>query len=145
MNGRPLTIGWLAANAPALLESWFPGTEGGDAVADVLFGKVDPGGKLPMSFPRDVGQIPISYNELPTGRPFDPANKYTSKYLDVPNAPQYPFGYGLSYTTFSLSNLRMSSSSIRTTGSLSVSADITKTGSRGGDDVVPLYIHESTR
>ena len=143
MNGRPLTIDWLASNAPALLESWFPGTEGGDAVADVLFGKVDPGGKLPMSFPRNVGQIPISYNELPTGRPFDPANKYTSKYLDVPNAPQYPFGYGLSYTTFSLSNLRMSSSSIRTTGSLSVSADITNTGSVAGDDVVQLYIHES--
>jgi beta-glucosidase len=143
MNGRPLTIDWLASNAPALLESWFPGTEGGDAVADVLFGKVDPGGKLPMSFPRNVGQIPISYNELPTGRPFDPANKYTSKYLDVPNSPQYPFGYGLSYTTFSLSNLRLSSSSIRTTGSLSVSADITNTGSVAGDDVVQLYIHES--
>ena len=99
MNGRPLTIPWLADNAPALLESWFPGTEGGDAIADVLFGKVNPVGKLPMSFPRNVGQIPISYNELPTGRPYDPNNKYTSKYLDVPNTPQYPFGYGLSYTT----------------------------------------------
>ena len=110
MNGRPLTISWLADNAPALLESWFPGTEGGNAVADVLFGKVNPGGKLPMSFPRNVGQIPISYNELPTGRPYDPNNKYTSKYLDVPNTPQYPFGYGLSYTTFALSNLHVSSS-----------------------------------
>ena len=103
MNGRPLTIDWLAANAPALLEAWYPGTEGGDAVADILFGKVDPSGKLPMSFPVNVGQIPISYNELPTGRPYDPTNKYTSRYLDAPNAPQYPFGYGLSYTTFSLS------------------------------------------
>ena len=84
MNGRPLTIPWLAGNAPALLEAWFPGTEGGDAVADALFGTVDPGGKLPMSFPRNVGQIPISYNELPTGRPYDPNNKYTSKYLDAP-------------------------------------------------------------
>ena len=102
MNGRPLTIDWLASHAPALLESWFPGTEGGNAVADVLFGKVDPGGKLPMSFPRDVGQIPISYNELPTGRPYDPNNKYTSKYLDVLNTPQYPFGFGLSYTKFAL-------------------------------------------
>ena len=143
MNGRPLTIGWLADNAPALLEAWFPGTEGGDAVADVLFGKVDPGGKLPMSFPRNVGQIPISYNELPTGRPFDPNNKYTSKYLDVPNTPQYPFGYGLSYTTFSLSKLGLSASSISTSGSLTVHADISNTGSVRGDDVVQLYIHES--
>ena len=120
MNGRPLTIPWLADNAPALLESWFPGTEGGNAVADALFGNVDPGGKLPMSFPRNVGQIPISYNELPTGRPFDPNNKYTSKYLDVPNTPQYPFGYGLSYTSFSLSNLRLSSGSVSAGGAIQV-------------------------
>ena len=143
MNGRPLTIGWLADNAPALLEAWYPGTDGGSAVADVLFGKVDPGGKLPMSFPRDVGQIPISYNELPTGRPYDPNSKWTSRYLDVVNSPQYPFGYGLSYTTFSLSNLRLSASSIPTRGSLTVSADITNTGSVAGVDVAQLYIHES--
>jgi beta-glucosidase len=143
MNGRPLTIGWLAANAPALLESWYPGTEGGDAVADVLFGKVNPGGKLPMSFPRDVGQIPISYNELPTGRPDDPNNKFTSKYLDVANTPQYPFGFGLSYTTFALSNLHLSASSIARSGTLTVTAQITNTGTRTGDDVVQLYIHES--
>ena len=121
MNGRPLTIPWLADNAPALLEAWYPGTEGGDAVADALFGKIDPGGKLPMSFPRNVGQIPISYNELPTGRPADPTNKYTSKYLDVDNTPQFPFGYGLSYTTFSLSNLHLSSSHIGRNGSVTVS------------------------
>src|ERR1035437_3140447 len=142
MNGRPLTIGWLADNAPALLESWFPGTEGGDAVADVLFGKVDPGGKLPMSFPRNVGQIPITYNELPTGRPYDPNNKYTSKYLDVVNTPQYSFGFGLSYTTFALSNLHLSASSVARTGALTVTADITNTGTRTGDDVVQLYIHD---
>jgi beta-glucosidase len=143
MNGRPLTIGWLARHAPALLESWFPGTEGGNAVADVLFGKVNPGGKLPMSFPRNVGQIPISYNELPTGRPYDPNNKYTSKYLDVPNTPQYPFGYGLSYTTFSLSNLHLSASSIATSGTLTVTAQLTNTGAVAGDDVAQLYIHEA--
>ncbi|HVV19685.1 MAG TPA: beta-glucosidase BglX, partial [Pseudonocardiaceae bacterium] len=143
MNGRPLTLGWVADNAPALLETWYPGTEGGDAVADVLFGKVDPGGKLPMSFPRDVGQIPISYNELPTGRPADPNNKYTSKYLDVPNTPQYAFGYGLSYTSFTLSNLRLSAKSIHGNGKLTVTADVTNTGSRAGDDVAQLYIHES--
>jgi beta-glucosidase len=142
MNGRPLTLGWVADNAPALLEAWFPGTEGGNAVADVLFGKVNPGGKLPMSFPRNVGQIPISYNELPTGRPADPNNKYTSQYLDVPNSPQYPFGYGLSYTTFSLSNLRLSAAGISPSGTVTVSADITNTGSVAGDDVAQLYIHQ---
>jgi beta-glucosidase len=142
MNGRPLTIGWLADNAPGLLESWYPGTEGGNAVADVLFGSVNPSGKLPMTFPRNVGQIPISYNELPTGRPADPNNKYTSKYLDVPNTPQYPFGFGLSYTTFQFSNLRLSSSSVGTHGSLTVRADITNTGTTSGTDVAQLYIHD---
>ena len=131
MNGRPLTIGWLADNAPALLESWYPGTEGGNAVADVLFGKVNPGGKLPMSFPRNVGQIPIFYNELPTGRPYDPNNKYTSKYLDVLNTPQYPFGYGLSYTTFALSNLHLSASGIPANGTLTVTADHHQHGHQG--------------
>jgi beta-glucosidase len=143
MNGRPLTIPWLADNAPALLEAWYPGTEGGDAVADVLFGKVNPGGKLTMSFPRNVGQIPIYYNELPTGRPFDPNNKYTSKYLDVPNTPQYPFGYGLSYTTFSVSGPHLSSTSIGPGGSVTVTGSITNTGSVTGDDVAQVYIHES--
>jgi beta-glucosidase len=143
MNGRPLTIPWLAANAPALLESWFPGTEGGNAVADVLFGKVNPGGKLPMSFPRNVGQIPISYNELPTGRPYDPNNKYTSKYLDVLNTPQYPFGYGLSYTTFAVSNLHLSAGRIPANGTLTVTADVTNSGTKTGDDVAQLYVHES--
>lgn len=143
MNGRPLTLGWVADNAPALLDAWYPGTEGGAAVADVLFGSVDPGGKLPMSFPRDVGQIPISYNELPTGRPFDPNNKYTSKYLDVANTPQYAFGYGLSYTTFLLSNLKISANAIPRNEKVTITADLTNTGSRAGDDVAQLYIHES--
>ncbi len=142
MNGRPLTIPWLAEHAPGLLEAWYPGTEGGNAVADLLFGKVNPSGKLPMSFPRNVGQIPISYNELPTGRPADPNNKYTSKYLDVPNTPQYPFGYGLSYTTFSLSGPRLSSTSVSRNGTLRVSDTITNTGSVAGSDVVQLYLHE---
>jgi beta-glucosidase len=142
MNGRPLTIPWLATKAPALLEAWYPGTEGGNAVADVLFGKVDPSGKLPMSFPVNVGQIPISYDELPTGRPFDPNNKYTSRYLDAPNAPQYPFGYGLSYTTFSFSNLH-APSSVSRNGTFHVSADITNNGSAAGTDVAQLYLHES--
>jgi beta-glucosidase len=142
MNGRPLTLGWVASHAPALLDAWFPGTEGGNAVADVLFGKVNPGGKLPMSFPRDVGQIPVSYNELPTGRPYDPSNKYTSKYLDVPNTPQYPFGYGLSYTAFAMSDLHLSARSISSSGALTVTADLSNTGAVAGDDVAQLYIHE---
>jgi len=142
MNGRPLTLGWVADNAPALLEAWYPGTEGGNAVSDVLFGKTNPGGKLPMSFPRNVGQIPLSYNELPTGRPADPANKYTSKYLDVPNTPQYAFGYGLSYTTFSLSDLHISGTSVSRSGRITVTADLTNTGSVAGDDVAQLYIHQ---
>ena len=141
MNGRPLTIPWLANNAPALLEAWYPGTEGGNAVADVLFGKVDPSGKLPMTFPVIVGQIPVSYNELPTGRPYSATNKYTSKYLDAPNAPQYPFGYGLSYTTFAFSNLQ-APSSVSSRGSVQVKANITNSGSVSGTDVVQLYLHE---
>jgi len=96
-----------------------------------------------MSFPVDVGQIPISYNELPTGRPYDPTMKYTSRYLDVPNAPLYPFGYGLSYTTFSLSSPQLSSPSVSANGPLTVSTTITNTGSVAGDDVVQLYLHES--
>jgi beta-glucosidase len=142
MNGRPLTIPWLANNAPALLEAWYPGTTGGDAVADVLFGKVNPSGKLPMSFPVNVGQVPISYNELPTGRPYDPNNKYTSRYLDAPNAPQYPFGYGLSYTTFAFGNLS-APSTVSSGGSFNVTADVTNSGSVAGTDVVQLYLHES--
>jgi beta-glucosidase len=142
MNGRPLTIPWLAENAPGLLEAWQPGTEGGTAIADVLFGSVNPSGHLTMSFPRDVGQIPISYNELPTGRPFDPNNKYTSKYLDVPNTPQFPFGYGLSYTTFKFSNLHVSPTSVSPRGTVTVSADVTNTGSVAGTDVAQLYIRD---
>ncbi len=142
MNGRPLTINWLSRNAPALLEAWYPGTQAGPAVADVLFGRVNPGGKLPVSFPRNVGQIPNPYNQPPTGRPFDAENKYTSKYLDVPNTPLYPFGYGLSYTTFELSNLSVSPESTAADGEIEVSADVTNTGSRRGDEVVQLYLRD---
>jgi beta-glucosidase len=143
MNGRPLTIPWLADNAPALLEAWYPGTEGGNAVADALFGSVGPGGKLTMTFPVNVGQIPISYDELPTGRPYDVTNKYTSKYLDAPNAPEFPFGYGLSYTSFTLTNLQLSSSTVSRDGTLTVKATLNNTGSSPGDDVPQLYVHES--
>jgi beta-glucosidase len=142
LNGRPLTIPWLADHASAILEAWFPGTEAGNAVADVLFGKVNPGGKLPVTFPRSVGQVPIYYNHKRTGRPPDEGNKYTSKYLDAPWTPQYPFGHGLSYTEFKLSELRVSATTIRPDGRLEVAVDVENVGRRPGDEVVQLYVRD---
>jgi beta-glucosidase len=142
MNGRPLTINWIAENTPAILETWFGGTQAGNAIADVLFGDVNPGGKLPVTFPRTVGQEPLYYNHKNTGRPPDAKNKYSSKYLDVSWTPLFPFGYGLSYTQFQLSNLRLSQRSIRPDGRLTVSVEVTNTGKRTGDEVVQLYIRD---
>jgi beta-glucosidase len=142
MNGRPLTIPWLADHASAIVEAWFPGTEAGNAVADVVFGKVNPGGKLPVTFPRTVGQVPIYYNHENTGRPPDANNKYTSKYLDVPWTPLYPFGHGLSYTEFKLSSLRLSQTRIRPDGRVLVSVDVENVGSHAGDEVVQLYVRD---
>jgi beta-glucosidase len=142
MNGRPLTINWVAENAPAILETWFAGTQAGNAIADVLFGDVNPGGKLPVTFPRAVGQVPLYYNHKNTGRPPDPNNKYSSKFLDVPVTPLFPFGYGLSYTRFKLTNLQLSAQSIRPDGSLTVSVELENTGKRAGDEVVQLYIRD---
>lgn len=142
-NGRPLTLQSTHDTATAVLEAWAPGVEAGNAVADVLFGAVNPGGKLPVSFPRAVGQIPIYYNHQNTGRPADPNNKYTSKYLDLPNGPLYDFGFGLSYTTFTISGLRLSSTRLsRRGGQIKVTADVSNTGDRSGDEVVQLYIHD---
>lgn len=142
-NGRPLTLSKVDAVAPAILEAWFPGTEAGNAVADVLFGKVNPGGKLPVSFPRAVGQVPIYYNHEPTGRPCDIASKYNSRYRDIDSCdPLYPFGFGLSYTTFSVSDLRLSRTTVSKNGSLSASVTVTNTGARAGDQVVQLYIND---
>ncbi|HKP88314.1 MAG TPA: glycoside hydrolase family 3 N-terminal domain-containing protein [Blastocatellia bacterium] len=142
MNGRPLTINWVAENAPAILETWFAGTEAGHAIADVLFGDTNPGGKLPVTFPRSVGQVPIYYNHKNTGRPPDPNNKYTSKYLDMAGTPLFPFGYGLSYTQFRLTNLRLSASRIRPDGRLTVSFEVENTGKRAGDEVAQLYVQD---
>jgi beta-glucosidase len=126
-----------------VLEAWFPGVEAGNAVADVLFGKVNPGGKLPVSFPRKVGQVPIYYNHEPTGRPCDPGVKWNSRYRDIASCdPRYVFGYGLSYTTFSITNLRLSASSVSRNKSLTAMVDVENTGGRTGDDVVQLYIHD---
>jgi beta-glucosidase len=142
MNGRPLTINWIAETAPAILETWFAGTQAGNAIADVLFGDVNPGGKLPVTFPRSVGQVPIYYNHKKTGRPPDPNNKYTSKYLDVPVTPLFPFGHGLSYTEFKLSNLQLSAKAIRPDGQIRAQVDLENTGKRAGDEVVQLYIKD---
>ena len=142
-NGRPLTLANVDASSPAILEAWFPGVEAGNAVADVLFGKVNPGGKLPVSFPRALGQIPIYYNHEPTGRPCDVTSKYNSRYRDLPSCdPLYPFGFGLSYTTFSVTNLRLSTQHVSKNGTVTALVDVANTGSRTGDDVVQLYIHD---
>jgi beta-glucosidase len=141
-NGRPLSIVWLAAEVPAILETWFLGTQMGHSVADVLFGDYNPGGKLPVTFPRTTGQIPIYYNRKNTGRPPAAGNKYTSKYLDVPWTPLFPFGHGLSYTTFAYDNLRLSAPAMRTADTLTVSVNVINTGERAGDEVVQMYIQD---
>src|SRR4029079_18704099 len=142
-NGRPLTLTNAAAESAAILEAWFPGIEGGNAVADVLFGKVNPGGKLPVSFPRVLGQVPIYYNHEPTGRPCDVTQKYTSRYRDLPFCdPLYSFGYGLSYTPFSISNLRLDRTTVGPNGHVRASVTVRNTGSRAGDEVVQLYLHD---
>jgi beta-glucosidase len=142
-NGRPLALEDLVGDTPALLEAWFPGVQAGNAVADVVFGKVNPGGKLPVSFPRRLGQVPIYYNHEPTGRPCNPDVKWNSRHRDIPSCqPLFEFGYGLSYTTFSITNLQLSSSGVSRHGHVSASVTVTNTGSRTGDEVVQLYIHD---
>ena len=143
LNGRPLALENVVDDAPAILEAWFPGVQAGPAVADVLFGKVNPGGKLPVSFPRRLGQVPIYYNHEPTGRPCNPDQKYNSRHRDIPScSPLFVFGHGLSYTTFEVSNLRLSSSTVSKNRSLQASVTVTNTGSRKGDEVVQLYLHD---
>ena len=144
MNGRPLDLRWETANADAVLETWFSGTEGGNAIADVLFGDYNPSGKLPMTFPRSVGQIPIYYNHLNTGRPFDHEhpNKYTSRYFDSQNGPLYPFGYGLSYTRFSVSDVQLSSPRMHKGDTLKARVTVKNTGKRAGETVVQLYLRD---
>jgi beta-glucosidase len=142
-SGRPLALEDIVEDAPALLEAWFPGVEAGNAVADVVFGKVNPGGKLPVSFPYRVGQVPIYYNHENTGRPCNKGVKWNSQHRDIPSCdPLFVFGHGLSYTTFEVSNLRLSSDSVAPDGSLTASVDVKNTGGRKGDEVVQLYIHD---
>jgi beta-glucosidase len=141
MNGRPLTIEKVDKQADAVLETWFLGTTAGDAIADVLFGDYNPSGKLPVTFPRNVGQIPIFYNHKNNGRPFS-EGKYTSKYLDVENTPLYPFGYGLSYTTFSYSEIKLNGSQMSLTNPIEATVTVTNTGEMFGEEVVQLYTRQ---
>ena len=142
--GRPLVFNWTAQHVPAILYTWWLGTEAGSAVADVLFGDYNPSGKLPMTFPRSVGQIPIYYDHFNTGRP--PKNdhdlNYVSSYIDLPNNPAFPFGYGLSYTTFSYSDITLSASAFKPGGSLQASVVVTNTGNYAGKETVQLYTRQ---
>ena len=138
VGGRPLTISWAAQHVPAILMAWVPGQEGGPAVADVLFGHTTPGGKLPLSFPRDVGQVPVYYSHKPSGgRTF-----WAGDYVEMPTTPLYPFGFGLSYSTFAYSNLRISSPQVDSRASVSISCDVSNTGRYEADEVVQLYVHD---
>jgi len=144
-NGRPLAIPELDKMAPAILETWFGGTEAGNGIADVLFGDVNPSGKITMTFPLNVGQIPIFYNSKNTGRPINPENpyeKFKSNYLDSPNTPLYPFGYGLSYTTFSYSDIKLNKESFMGDEKIVASVEVTNTGDQDGEEIVQLYVRD---
>jgi beta-glucosidase len=143
-NGRPMTIGWENDQATSILDVWFGGTEAGNAIADVLFGNYNPSGKLTTSFPRNVGQIPIYYNHMNTGRPFngEKFSKFKSNYLDVPNEPLFPFGYGLSYTSFSYSDVSITKSQISPSETLQAKVTITNSGNYDGEETVQLYIQD---
>jgi beta-glucosidase len=138
LNARPLDIAWASQHVPAILEVWYPGTEGGNAVADLLFGDANPGGKLPLSWPRSVGQIPIYYAHNLTQIPNDP----DTRYWDSSSAPLYPFGYGLSYTNFTVGKPKLSVPTVNAGSSMTVSVDVENTGSRAGDQVIELYTHQ---
>lgn len=143
LNGRPLSIGALKGKVPAILEAWFPGVEGGHAITDVLFGDVNPSAKLPVTFPHNVGQIPLYYAHRNTGRPPSDTDKYTSKYLDAPSTPLYAFGHGLSYTTFRYDTPVVAKKTLAPDAlQQQVSVRVTNTGTRAGEDVVQLYLRD---
>lgn len=142
INGRPMTLGWENDNVSAILEAWAGGTEAGNAVANVLFGNYNPSGKLTTTFPLNVGQIPLYYNHKNTGRPYNPDNKFTSKYLDIPNEPVYPFGYGLSYTTFIYGDIKLNKTQLRGDEKLIATVTVTNSGKLAGEEVVQLYIQD---
>jgi beta-glucosidase len=142
VNGRPMTLGWENENVNSILEAWAGGTEAGNAVADVLFGSYNPSGKLTTTFPLNVGQIPIYYNHKNTGRPYNVNNKFTSKYLDSPNEPVYPFGFGLSYTSFGYSDIKVNKNNLHDKETLTATVTLTNLGKIAGEEVVQLYIQD---
>ncbi len=142
INGRPMTLPWENQHVPAILEAWAGGTEAGNAIADVLFGDYNPSGKLTTTFPVNVGQIPLYYNHKNTGRPVTPNNKFSSRYLDSPNDPVYPFGFGLSYTTFEYGEVKLSKSLLKGNEKLTVTVAVSNTGKFAGEEVVQLYIQD---
>jgi beta-glucosidase len=141
VNGRPLDISWAADHVPAILETWYSGSQAGNGIADILFGDANPAGHLPVSWPRSSATLPLYYNHTRTHAPEDDP-KFKSRYWDIASTPLYPFGYGLSYTTFSFDNLKLSNTQAKVGASVDVSVDVTNTGSRAGDAVVQLYIHQ---
>jgi len=144
-TGRPLSLTWENANVPSILNVWFAGSEAGDAIADVILGKVNPSGKLTATFPQNVGQIPIYYNHKNTGRPLPEGKwfqKFRSNYLDVSNDPLYPFGYGLSYSKFDYGDLKLSSASAKGNKAITASITLTNSGKVDGAEVVQLYIRD---
>lgn len=141
-NGRPLTLTWENENVDAIIEAWQGGVQAGNALADVLFGDYNPSGKITATFPRSVGQIPIYYNHKNTGNPINVEAKYSSKYLDIPNDPLYPFGYGLSYTSFEYSNLVLDKTKFKTNETIKIKMKITNTGKRDGEEIVQLYLRD---
>jgi len=142
MNGRPLTIPWIAEHAAAIVEAWWPGTMGGPAVAEVLTGDYNPSAKLTMTFPRSLGQVPIFYSQKNTGRPYDPNTKWNSRYIDMPNSPQYPFGFGLSYTTFAYDTLMLSRTQYSFKDTIVATIRVTNTGKVAGEEIVQLYVRD---
>jgi beta-glucosidase len=141
-SGRALAVPWLIERADAVLAAWFPGCEAGHSIADVVTGRVSPSGRTPMSWPRVVGQVPIFFGQRPGGRPADPKDPYTSKYLDVPNAPLFAFGHGLSYGRFTLSNLRVSPGEVTLDERIEVRVDVVNDGARAAEETVFLFIHD---
>jgi beta-glucosidase len=141
-SGRPLVIPWLSEQADALLAAWFLGNEAGNAIADVMLGRTSPSGRTPMSWPRTLGQVPLFYNERPSGRPYNPKDHFTSKYIDVPNEPLYPFGYGLTYGRFTLKNLVVTPDAVTEKDTIEVRVDVTNEGPHPAQETVFLFTHD---
>ena len=141
-SGRPLVVPWLVERADAVLAAWFLGSEAGHAIGDIVTGRVSPSGRTPVTWPRAEGQIPIFFGERPSGRPADPKDRYTSKYLDVPNEPLFPFGHGLTYGGFSLANLRVAPLDVEDVDTMRIHVDVRNTGTRAAQETVFLFTHD---